>query len=206
MVLFSQRVLTLNTQELKKALSLSKELRGLGLTRKAPVKPTRSRKTPFKFSYEVSKPINRVIAREVPVVETKTVEIPQEAPKLEITADLVKEIVKVMHTLPEGDKLEVSKGIRNAQSFIYGGNKYGMHEMMHGAGSSTSSSTQVYSEAVAGSGTSWTLAHTPDAGTLRLYANGIRLTVTVDYTQVGTAITTLTSYVSGTLLADYQYA
>jgi len=64
--------------------------------------------------------------------------------------------------------------------------------------------TAVYNEVVAGSGTSWTLAGVPATGTLRLYANGQRLTITVDYTLAGAVITTLTSWVSGTLLADYS--
>ncbi len=53
---------------------------------------------------------------------------------MEVTPELVKKVISVMHSLPEKDKLEVSKGIRNAASFIYGGKKYGMHEMMHGGG------------------------------------------------------------------------
>lgn len=65
--------------------------------------------------------------------------------------------------------------------------------------------TAVYGEVVTGSGTSWTLANAPTAGTLRLYANGQRLTLTVDYTLSGTAITTLTSWAAGTLLADYNH-
>ena len=67
------------------------------------------------------------------------------------------------------------------------------------------SGTQVIGEVVSGSGTAWTLAHTPLTDTLALYANGQRLTVTVDYTLVGAAITTLTSWVAGTVLADYSY-
>jgi len=72
-------------------------------------------------------------APEVPVIEF---------PKaLEIDAEFVKKIIAIMHSLPEKDKLEVSQGIRNAQSFIYKGTKYGMAEMMHGGGSSSSSSS-----------------------------------------------------------------
>jgi len=65
--------------------------------------------------------------------------------------------------------------------------------------------TAVDNEVVSGSGTSWTLAHTPLTDTLKLYANGQRLTPTVDYTLVGTTITTVTSWATGTLLADYSY-
>lgn len=61
--------------------------------------------------------------------------------ELTVTEQLVKDIIKMMHKLPESDKLEVSKGIRNAQSFIYKGTKYGVEELMHGGGSSSSSSS-----------------------------------------------------------------
>lgn len=67
------------------------------------------------------------------------------------------------------------------------------------------SGTAVYGEVVSGSGTSWTLAHTPTAGTLRVYANGQRLTVTVDYSLAGAVITTVLSWAAGTVLADYIY-
>lgn len=65
--------------------------------------------------------------------------------------------------------------------------------------------TFVYNEVVAGSGTSWTLANVPVSGMQAIYANGQRLTPTVDYTISGAIITTLTSWSSGTVLADYQY-
>lgn len=68
-----------------------------------------------------------------------------------------------------------------------------------------SGSNAIYNEVVSGSGTSWTLAHTPTTGTLQLYANGQRLMETTDYTLSGTTITTLTSWATGTLLADYLY-
>lgn len=68
-----------------------------------------------------------------------------------------------------------------------------------------STGTQVVGEVVSGTGTAWTLAHTPLAGTLALYANGQRLAETTDYTLSGANITTLTSWATGTLLADYQY-
>lgn len=58
-----------------------------------------------------------------------------------VSEDFVKKVIKVMHTLPEGDKLEVSKGIRNANSFIFNKTKYDTSEMMHGGGSSSGSGT-----------------------------------------------------------------
>lgn len=122
-----------------------------------------------------------------------------------VNEDLVKEIIKIMHSLPENDKLEVSKGIRNAQSFIFGKTRYDISELMHGGASSSSSSTDVYNEVVAGSGTSWTLSHSPTSDSLQLYANGQRLMLTTDYTISGANITTVSSWVAGTLLADYVY-
>lgn len=65
--------------------------------------------------------------------------------------------------------------------------------------------TQVLNEVVSGSGTSWTLAHTPNSSGIALYANGQRLTLTVDYTLVTATITTVLSWSAGTLIADYQY-
>ena len=66
--------------------------------------------------------------------------------------------------------------------------------------------TPVDNEVVSGSGTSWTLANTPVAGTVHLWAGGIRLTPGAgnDYTISGTAITTASSYSTGALLADYR--
>jgi hypothetical protein len=58
------------------------------------------------------------------------------------------------------------------------------------------------------SGTSWTLASTPLVGTEHIFAGGARLTPGAgnDYTISGTAITTVASYPTGALLADYQTA
>lgn len=63
----------------------------------------------------------------------------------------------------------------------------------------------VYNEVVSGSGTSWTLANTPVLGFQAIYANGQRLIPTVDYSITGAAITTVDSWATGTVLADYQH-
>ncbi len=55
-----------------------------------------------------------------------------------LSSDHITEVIKAMQKLPEANRLDVS-GIRNFQSFIYGGQKYGVHELMHGAGASSSS-------------------------------------------------------------------
>lgn len=66
--------------------------------------------------------------------------------------------------------------------------------------------TAVYDEAVSGSATSWTLAHTPVTGTLRLYGSGQRLVGGgVDYTLSGASIATVNSYAAGQIRADYNY-
>lgn len=67
--------------------------------------------------------------------------------------------------------------------------------------------TVVRNELVSGSGTSWTLANTPDATGVALYANGQRLDPNngTDYTLSGANITTVLSWSAGTLLADYSH-
>lgn len=64
----------------------------------------------------------------------------------------------------------------------------------------------VDNEVVSGSGTSWTLAHTPTSGSQHIYANGQRLTpgAGLDYTISGATITTALSWSAGALLADYR--
>lgn len=76
----------------------------------------------------------------------------------------------------------------------------------------TGNGTPVYNEIVSGSGTTFTLAHTPLAGTVRLYAGGNsepqtgRLAPTTDYTVSGAVITMLNgSFDAGSILADYNY-
>ena len=101
--------------------------------------------------------------------------------------------------------LDVST-VKGLQTFLFNGVKYKVEELMHGGGSSSGSSHNfAISEVVGGSGTSWTLAHTPIAGTVALFANGQRLAPTTDYTISGTGITTVLSWTTGTILADYQY-
>lgn len=63
-------------------------------------------------------------------------------------------------------------------------------------------------EVVAGSGTAWTLAHTPSPlGSLLLFvvATGLFLTQGTGYTIVGAAVTTIASYSAGGLVAFYRY-
>lgn len=125
-----------------------------------------------------------------------------------ITPEMVRDIVRMMHQLPENDRLDV-QGIRNFQSFVFGGTRYKPQELMHGGANAQASGTSVTDENVAseGSGTSFTLAHTPIANTLKLYRGGSRVTVTNgDYTISGPVITLASSLgVGETLTADYTY-
>lgn len=121
----------------------------------------------------------------------------------EIDDELVNAVVDKIR---KDKSLDVSD-IRNFQSFVYQGTKYGVHEMMHGGSGTASSTTAVYNEVVAGSGTSFTLAHSPTSGSVALYGNGQRLTSGAgnDYTISGATITTTNSFSAGDLLADYTY-
>ncbi len=69
----------------------------------------------------------------------------------------------------------------------------------------TTSSVIYYDNEVAsGSGTSFTIAHTPDAGSVNVYGAGQRLTLTADYTISGTTITTVNSWNAGDIVVDYR--
>ncbi len=149
----------MNSNDISKAKSLSKAIAGLGLKplykygaqKPKVVKQTSKIRTPFKFNYDAltvkdgkagkdgrTPTTDEILALIKPLVKHSLAEIG--TPEMEITDDVVKAIVQKMHSLPEQDKLEVSKGIRNFQSFVYKGTKYGIEEMMHGGGSSSSSS------------------------------------------------------------------
>lgn len=78
----------------------------------------------------------------------------------------------------------------------------GKYNLGSGGGSSGNST---YGEIVAGSNTTFTLAATPTANTVRVWGGGSRLTPGVDFTIVGAVITTVNSYDSGQVLADYNY-
>lgn len=71
-----------------------------------------------------------------------------------------------------------------------------------------SANTSVYEETPTDSGDhlNFTLAHTPVAGTFRLYRGGARQQVTTDFTRVGATITLLQVLQTGEiLLVDYDY-
>lgn len=69
-----------------------------------------------------------------------------------------------------------------------------------------SSVTFVDNEVVSGSGSTFTLAHTPTVGTEHIYGLGQRLIPgDVDYTISGATITTINSWSADQILADYRY-
>ena len=66
--------------------------------------------------------------------------------------------------------------------------------------------TAVYEEIPSGSGTSFSLAHNPITGTVRIYRGGARQQNGIDYIISGANITLMISLASGeVLLADYNY-
>lgn len=188
---------------------------GLDIPKMRVEKP-KAKPTPFKFNYDALRIKNgedgkdgrtatteELLALMRPLIQHAMAEMSKPLP--ELTDEFVKSIVQKMHALPEADKLEVSKGIRNAQSFIFNKTKYDISEMMHGAGASSSNISFVDNEIVAGSGTSWILSSTPVVGSVQLHGNGQFLIAGgIDYTIVGTAITTVNPFASGTLVANYR--
>ena len=70
---------------------------------------------------------------------------------------------------------------------------------------SSGGNTFVYNEVLSGSGTSFTFATAPITGLYAIFANGQRLTPTVDFTISGGNVTTVDSFATGTLLADSQH-
>jgi len=78
------------------------------------------------------------------------------------------------------------------------------HVLISGGGA-VASVTSVNNEIVLGSGTTYTLANTPTAGSVRVFINRARAYPTTDYTISGAVITTTTSHSAGDLLSDYTY-
>lgn len=75
-----------------------------------------------------------------------------------------------------------------------------------GAGGGSNNGTPVVGEAPAGSGTAFTLAHSPIAGSVALYRNGVRQSTSGDYTISGANITLGSSLQAGeSLTSDYRY-
>ncbi len=185
------------TSDEKRAQELRAAVSSIGTSTKAPMKFALPdlRRMP-----EVTQADLMQLKREI-LAEMKSDEVS------EMTPETAKALIAAMKKLPEQDRLEV-QDIRNHQAFIFAGQKYGTHELMHGgSAASTQSVTYVYNEVVAGSGTAFTLAHVPTSGSVALYGNGQRLTVGIDYTISGITITIIApaTYSTGAVLADYTY-
>lgn len=111
---------------------------------------------------------------------------------------------KVLERIKKDKSLVVSD-LKDGQAFVFNNTKYQTHEMMHGGSASGTIPSFTTNEVVAGSGTAWTLAATPTAGSVTLFGNGQYLTPGgVDYTISGASITTVNSFVAGTIVANYR--
>lgn len=102
-----------------------------------------------------------------------------------------KDVVDMLDELDKSHKASLKK-LENTVLLNYGG---------HGG---SGGGTFIYNEVVAGSGTTFTLANTPKAGTVTVYGQGQRLKLTDDYTISGAVITTINSWLATQILADYQ--
>jgi len=214
----------MNPSDIQRVRQLSSQLKSFGMKPKPVIqKPTKPKSLDFIMKYKPVKQQTRpilspflqkkpkstlIIQRGKDGVDGKDaneesiVERIMELMRKEYPSDEMAFMDRLIERIKKEKLIDVSN-IRNAESFIYGGTKYKISELMHGGSSSLG--TQIYGEMVSGSGTSWTLAQTPNSGTLRLYANGQRLALTTDYTISAATITTVLSWVAGTLLADYSY-
>ena len=136
-------------------------------------------------------------------LEKKIEEVRGLIPKIpkELTAD---QLVDKINTLEEVIELDTIKGLKAKLSDL---EKKWTSRPMFGGGYSkiAADSHDVPNEVVAGSGTSWTLSHIPSpSNSLKLYALGVRLPLTIKYTISGASITTVDSYSTGELLADFK--
>lgn len=140
----------MQASDISKAKQLSAQLAKLGYARTPSAKkPTKKAiKTPFTFPYKAITENTAVFTqietlqkelKALKMVVPQTTILEKEPIPFELTSEMVKEIVKMMHKLPENERLDVS-GIRNFQSFVFKGTKYGVEEMMHGGGAGSSSS------------------------------------------------------------------
>lgn len=88
---------------------------------------------------------------------------------------------------------------------IFGGNQFTSQEVTELL-ALIATGLPVYNEIVLGSGISWNLLTTPVSGSVQLYGEGQRLIPGAgnDYTISGTSITTVNSWSTGALLADYH--
>jgi hypothetical protein len=132
----------------------------------------------------------------------------------EITKEQVRD--KLEDFTVEDDKLRISaiahleerlqELSKNKGTQIFGGGlSRGVADGLYAPISTISAGIVVYNEVVNGDVQTFTLLHTPVAGTLRVYARGQRILPTTDFTLVGAIITTTDTFTIGDLYADYTY-
>lgn len=188
----------MNTTE-KRARELSQAVAALSKGYTPKPQPVKPRLKPFHLNYEAMKVKDGAPGKAgdpgTPGTPGKDAIVDMEA----ITKEVIDRIRK--------EKSLLVSDLKDGQSFIFNKTKYATHEMMHGGSSSNTGATTVIGEVVSGSGTAWTLAHSPTSGTLAIYGIGQRLTSGAgnDFTQTGTSVTTVNSFSAGQILADYSY-
>lgn len=148
------------------------------------------------------------VVREIPVVrETIKETIKEDSAEIEA---LRKEIESLKKMVKETPPVQYFTGGGFIETSIKSGTGTSVTKDAFGNWviSASSTSTPVYGEIVVPSGTSFTLAHTPNAGTLRLYRGGARQQEGTgkDFTMSGANGTLVSAAASGEVfLADYSY-
>lgn len=153
---------------------------------------------------------HEAMMKSVPTKEEFIALIPEQK---EITAD---EICNKLEAQPEEQKLLIVaiKGLRaeldelkktKGTQIFGGGLSRGVADGLYAPISTISAGIVVYNEVVNGDVQTFTLLHTPVAGTLRVYARGQRILPTTDFTLTGAIITTTDTFTIGDLYADYTY-
>ncbi len=123
----------------KRAKELSNAVKGLGTAKRPSINLNEISKRYTTQTDELS----MKIAPHIKALRDELLtEMRAQPTSVEITTDMVRQIVAEMKKLPENDRLEV-QDIRNHQAFIFNGNKYGMHEMMHGGAAAATSGITV---------------------------------------------------------------
>lgn len=149
---------------------------------------------------------------QIPTMDSILKAIPEDP---EETAE---EIANKLETLQGDERLTIS-AIKDLQekldelkqqfgkgTQIFGGGlSRGVADGLYAPIGSTGAGTSIYNEVVAGDVQTFTLLHTPTTDTLRVYARGQRILPTSGFTLTGAIISTIDTFTTGDLYADYQY-
>jgi hypothetical protein len=123
------------------------------------------------------------------------------------------EIVNMVNSLPLKPEFQIDyKHLKNTPEFRFGGGPVGISideaikiAQQYG-GSINFADDEIPTGDINGVNTDFVLAHTPTAGTLKVYVNGQRFTVDVDYTLAGNTIIFFTAPPTGSgIICDYRY-